>query len=208
LGILLALAELVHALGFGPGCSREEVLDWVIELEGHPDNAVASCLGGMGICSRRSRGGFGYTRLPVGPELQWVALVPELELSTEAARKLLPKEVPFRHAVENMQNAARLAVCLGTGRYEELEGLFSDHLHQPYRQVLIPGFQEILESSRKAGALGGFLSGAGSTLMAVVLKRSGNAESVADAMLQTAKLHGLRARILTLEADNDGARVV
>ena len=55
--------------------------------------------------------------------------------------------------------------------YAGLRGLFLDHFHQPFRRPLIPGFDAILHSATEAGALGSFLSGAGSTLMAVTLDR-------------------------------------
>jgi homoserine kinase len=208
LGILLGLAELTHSLGLAAAESRESVLDWVIHLEGHPDNAVASCLGGLGVCSRRPGGGFGYSRVEVGPELQWVALVPDLKLSTEEARRLLPQSIPLTQAVENMQNTARLAVALALGRYKELPYLFKDNIHQPYRQALIPGFQDILLAATDAGALGSFLSGAGSCLMAVVHRESLKSKAVAEAMLIEAQKYGLSAGTLILEADNHGARVV
>ncbi len=158
-------------------------LTLLIELEGHPDNAVPSFLGGFAVCAHATddpADGFVYTRVPVKPELSFVTLVPELRLSTETARGLLPKEVPFRHAVENAQRTARIAAAFCTGDYAALRGMFVDHLHQPYRQVLIPGFAAILGAAREAGALGSFLSGAGSCLMALTLD---NVEAISAAML-------------------------
>jgi homoserine kinase len=202
LGILMGLAELTRPV------PREEILRLLIELEGHPDNAVPSFLGGFAVCSRASddpKAGFGYTRVAVAPKLSFVTLVPDLKLSTEVARGLLPHQVPFRHAVENAQRTARIAAIFCTGDYPSLRGLFVDHLHQPFRQSLIPGFGEILGAAQDAGALGSFLSGAGSCLMAVTLD---GAEVIGAAMQETAKRHGLTGRVLILHADNDGAKVV
>ncbi len=85
--------------------------------------------------------------------------------------------------------------------------MFVDHLHQPYRQVLIPGFGEILAAAGtgRAGALGSFLSGAGSSLMAITLD---HVDDISKAMLETARQHQLPAKILVLQADNEGAQVV
>src|SRR6202012_5764819 len=157
LGVLMALAELV---GDSFPVTREQSLTLLIELEGHPDNAVPSFLGGFAVCAHASddpADGFVYTRVPVKPELTFVTLVPELKLSTETARGLLPKEVPFRNAVENAQRTAAITAAFCTGDYASLRGMFVDHLHQPYRQVLIPGFADILATARGAGALGSFL---------------------------------------------------
>jgi homoserine kinase len=205
LGILMGLAEMVRDTTPIP---REEILRLLIELEGHPDNAVPSFLGGFAICSRAGidpREGFGYTRVAVDPKLSFVTLVPDLKLSTEVARGLLPKEVPFRHAVENAQRTARISAIFCTGDYPALRGLFVDHLHQPYRESLIPGFAEILGAAQEAGALGSFLSGAGSCLMAITLA---GAEKVGAAMQEAAKRHGLSGRVLVLHADNEGAKVI
>ena len=204
-GILMGLAELVREAGPVP---REEILRLLIELEGHPDNAVPSFLGGFAVCARATsdpREGFDYTRVPVDRELSFVTLIPELRLSTEAARALLPREVPFRHAVENAQRAARITAIFCTREYPALRGLFVDHLHQPFRQELIPGFADILAAAQDAGALGSFLSGAGSCLMAVTLDPI---EAVSRAMLETAKLHNLPGRVVVLHADNEGAKVL
>ena len=202
LGILMGLAEIVQPV------PREEILRLLIELEGHPDNAVPSFLGGFAVCSRASddpMASFGYTRVAVDPKLFFVTLAPDLKLSTEVARGLLPHEVPFRHAVENAQRTARIAAIFCTGDYAALRGQFVDHLHQPFRQSLIPGFGEILGAAQDAGALGSFLSGAGSCLMAVTLD---NAEKIGAAMQEAAKRHGLASRVLVLHTDNVGAKVV
>jgi homoserine kinase len=131
--------------------------------------------------------------------------VPDLRLSTETARGLLPKEVPFRHAVENAQRTARIAAAFCTSDYAALRGMFVDHLHQPYRQVLIPGFSAILTAAQEAGAIGSFLSGAGSCLMALSLD---HVEEISAAMLDTARKHDLPATVIVLKADNDGAQVI
>jgi len=205
LGVLMGLAELVRDT---LPLTREQILHLLIELEGHPDNAVPSFLGGFAVCAHASddpADGFVYTRVEVKPEIQFVTLVPELRLSTEAARGLLPKEIAFRHAVENAQRTARIAAAFCTGDYASLSGMFFDHLHQPYRQVLIPGFADILAAAREAGALGSFLSGAGSCLMAVTLDRT---EAISAAMREAAQKYRLPGRVIVLQADNEGARVL
>jgi len=205
LGMLMGLAELVKD---STPVSREQILDLLIKLEGHPDNAVPSFLGGFAVSAHASDNpadGFSYMRIAVKPELSFVTLIPDLKLSTEVARGLLPKEVPFRHAVENAQRTALIAAAFCTGDYTKLRGLFVDHFHQPFRQVLIPGFANILAAARDAGAFGSFLSGAGSTLMALTLS---NEEAISAAMLNAARQHNLPARVIVLKADNEGAQIL
>jgi homoserine kinase len=205
LGLLMGLAELVRD---DFSLSPEQILNLLIELEGHPDNAVASFLGGLAVCAHAAAdpdAGFSYTRVPVRPELSFVALIPDLKLSTEMAREILPPDVPFAHAVENTQRTARIVAAFCTNDYASLRGLFIDHLHQPYRETLIPGFGDILRAATDAGALGSFLSGAGSTLMAITLDQ---VDAISAAMIEAARRHNLPAHVQVLKADNDGARVV
>ena len=205
LGVLMGLAELVKE---SLPVSRECILKLLIDLEGHPDNAVPSFLGGFAVCARASdqtADGFAYTRVPVRPELSFITLVPDLRLSTEKARELLPKEISFRLAVENSQRTARIAAAFCVGDYAALRGMFVDHLHQPFRQVLIPGFAAILTAAREAGALGSFLSGSGSCLMAVTLD---HVAAISAAMLNAAQEHNLPAKVIVLKADNDGAQII
>jgi homoserine kinase len=200
----MGLAELVH---HEFPLSREQILNLLIELEGHPDNAVASFLGGLTVCAHAAPdpdAGFSYARIPVAPELGFVALIPDLKLSTEMARGLLPSEIPLAQAVENAQRTARIVAAFCTNDYAGLRGLFVDHFHQPFRRALIPGFDAILRSATDAGALGSFLSGAGSTLMALTLDR---AEAISAAMLEAAERHHLPAHVRVLQADNEGVTV-
>ena len=205
LGVLMGLAELMKE---SFPVTREQILNLLIELEGHPDNAVPSFLGGFAVCSHATDNpadGFAYTRVTVKPELAFVTLIPDLRLKTETARELLPREVPFGHAVENVQRAARIATAFCVYDYASLRGLFIDHLHQPFRQVLIPGFNEILAAAYEAGALGSFLSGAGSSLMALTLDQ---ADAISAVMVHTAEKYKLPARVVVLKADNEGAKIL
>ena len=86
--------------------------------------------------------------------------------------------------------------------YEKLRGAFIDHLHQPYRKKLIPFLDDVIKAGEKAGALGGFLSGSGSTIICLTLR---SPERVAAAMLRASRLTSARTAITT--ADNGGARI-
>jgi homoserine kinase len=56
----------------------------------------------------------------------------------------------------------------------------------------------------QAGALGSFLSGAGSSLMAVTLDQ---VEAISSGMMETARRHGLPASVRVLQADNEGVKI-
>lgn len=191
LGILAGLNALA-----GQALLPEQVLGLVTELEGHPDNAVPAFYGGFAACAAGK-----FLTAPVQPRLKFVALIPEQRLETKAARKVLPKQVTLADAVKNLQNTALITAAFCAQAYEVLPNLFVDTLHQPYRAKLLPCFEPVLEAARRTGALGGFLSGSGSTLMAVTLS---DAEKVRRAMLKAA---GIEAKALILTADNTGHQV-
>jgi homoserine kinase len=86
--------------------------------------------------------------------------------------------------------------------YQKLRGAFADHLHQPFRTKLIPFLPSVVAAAEKAGALGAFLSGSGSTIAAVTLKSS---KRIAAAMARAAKIPG--CTIIT-HADNRGAKIL
>ena len=58
-----------------------------------------------------------------------------------------------------------MVASLMTGKFENLEMAMEDKIHQPYRKELIPHMEDIF-----AKATACYLSGAGSTLMAMVTK--------------------------------------
>lgn len=177
------------------------ILDLTVALEGHPDNAVPAFLGGFAACSPA-----GHIRAEVGPELKFVVAVPEIEVETKAARAVLPKSVSLQDAILNLQGTAALVGAFVGRDYSALRGNFGDKLHQPYRSALIPGCQAVMDAALQAGALGAFISGSGSAMMALALQGE---DSIALAMAGAFQAAGIReARTHVLQADNRGAFVV
>jgi homoserine kinase len=188
------------------------------ELEGHPDNAAPASLGGFTVVVGRDaalRRPIGAARRPyqrdgfptvqrfiVLPRLYFVLLVPELEIRTSIARKLLPSKISHAAAVENCANACAIAAAFASKDYEKLRGVFADHLHQPFRTKLMPFLPYVIAAAEKAGALGAFLSGSGSTICAITLQHP---DRVAAAMKRAARSS---SRTIVTRADNRGARSI
>ena len=88
--------------------------------------------------------------------------------------------------------------------YALLRGAFADQLHQPFREkALIPFLSKVIAAGEHAGALGGFLSGSGSTICCLTLE---NPKAVAAAM-RTAAGKGDAYTLITT-ADNEGAAAI
>jgi homoserine kinase len=108
-------------------------------------------------------------------------------------------------AVTNLQNTALITAAFCSQNYAALAGQFADTLHQPARSKILPILDEAITAGTKAGALGGFLSGSGSTVMCVTLREP---QSVAAAMLRAAKRKKIPATVHVFTADNRGLRAV
>ncbi len=192
LGVLHGLNQLS-----GSPLNREEIFKLCAELEGHPDNSAPAEFGGFTI----ARPDGTLQRYRVDRKLEFALLIPDFEVSTADARSVLPKMVPLREAVISLSNACAIAGAFASREYEKLVGCFDDRLHQPFRQKLVPFLAPVIEAASRAGALGGWLSGSGSTVTCIGLGASGR---IADAMLAACKIQG--ARVVTTHADNAGVR--
>lgn len=143
----------------------EYPLDMACNLEGHPDNVVPAYHGG--ICASVKDGNqprFFQLRTP--SDLACVVCVPDFELATEKARKVLPQKVSREDAVSTASRVAFLVGAIEQRRYEWLKFAMKDVIHQPYRRPLIPGMQSVIDAAMKAGAYGAALSGAGPSIFA------------------------------------------
>lgn len=187
LGILHGLNELC-----GGPLNRLSIFHLCAELEGHPDNAAPCSFGGFTVVR-----GENFQRFEVS-RLRFVLLIPDFEISTPAARKILPAKMSRAHAVQSAGNAAAIAAAFASRDYEKLRGAFADQLHQPFRAKLIPFLPRVIAAAEKAGALGAFLSGSGSTICAVTLR---NPQRVGAAMKRAAPC---KAEIVITTADNRG----
>ena len=189
----------VHGLNeiSGRPLTRVQLFDLCATLEGHPDNAAPAAYGGFTVAKPHAE----PIRAEVAPELKFVLLVPDFEISTPAARAVLPEQLDRLLVVESCVNACHITAAFMQQRYDLLRGHFTDHFHQPHRTSLIPFLPRVIAAGEAAGALGGFLSGSGSTICCLTLE---NAKAVAAAMREAAGKGDAYTLITT--ADNEGAR--
>ena len=150
----------------GDPLGQPELLRLATDLEGHPDNAAAALLGGFTISARTEDGGVDAVRFDPPRDLRAVLFIPELRLSTEDMRDILPDTVPLADAVANIGAVALGVAGLASGRYEVLKQLTVDRLHEPYRAKVYPQLPALIGAAREAGAIGACLSGAGSSILA------------------------------------------
>jgi len=191
LGVLHGLDEMS-----GAKLGAKRLYELCAQLEGHPDNAAPAAFGGFTV----ARAGAETLRCEVDDTLKFILLIPDFEVSTPEARKVLPDTIPRSGAVTSVANACRITAAFLQRRYDLLRGCFADGLHQPFREPLIPFLSKAIAAGERAGALGGFLSGSGSTICCITLD---NEDAIATAMLDTAPPG---SHVVVTTADNQGTR--
>jgi len=195
----------------GSPLEREALLALAVEMEGHPDNVTPALLGGLQVTASDDSG---VCHLRVEPPrgLAVVICIPDVQVSTETARRALPQQYSREDAVFNLGRVAILVASMALGKLEHLRSGMEDRIHQPYRAPLIPGFGAAVDGAIQAGAAGACLSGSGSTILALVDGRTDGAGAraarIGEAMVDAVQHAGHEALWTLLEPDLDGTVVV
>lgn len=173
-------------------------------IEGHPDNCVAAAMGGMTagfLSGDRVHALHVANHLLLGVSL----FIPHDPLLTVRARAALPVQVPLADAVFDLGRLAFLVTALIWGRWETIGPAMEDHLHQPYREALIPALASVINAAREAGAYGAALSGGGPTVIA--LGPVETAATVAEAMRERAEALNWRGQSMVTRVREHGVQV-
>jgi homoserine kinase len=191
------------AVAAAAAAGADDPLAHGVEIDGHPENAAASALGGL-VAAAMVDGHAVARRLPLDPDLRFVVLVPDHALSTVAARAALPDQVPHADAAFNLGRSGLLVAGLADLR-QLVPAATEDRLHQEQRAVLFPQASAILAGLRASGALGACWSGAGPTLLAMASVASVDAVRAAGERLLAE--HGVAGRVRDLAPDLHGVTV-
>lgn len=197
-GLLIGNALTGHKM------SQQEMLSLATALEGHPDNVAPAIYGGLSI-SIMVDGKALTNSIGMGQDISFIVVSPDIEVTTEEARKALPKIIDYQSAVFNVSRVSFLVSALLMKQYDRIFYGLQDKLHVPYRIHLIPGGEEVLKAATHAGALGSTISGSGSTLLAFAIN---DEEQIMNAMIDCFKNHGLESVGHILKCTNEGAKII
>jgi homoserine kinase len=183
--------------------------DWILqltsELEGHPDNVAPAIFGGLAL-SWQDSDQYSSTSATVSETVVPVVAVPDFELSTEAARALLPASVGHHAAAMNAGRAALLIHAL-TSKPQFLLAGTEDYLHQSYRAEAMRPSAALISALRAAGHAA-VVSGAGPTVLVLA---DGQAQAAAVVgfieEFTAANTPDIGWRVLKLAVDVEGAKV-
>lgn len=183
--------------------SKGEILRLAASLEGHPDNVTAALVGGC-VAVLYQGGAVFYCQIPIPAGLKAVAFIPDFRMSTSAGRQLLEEPYPLKDVLFNMNRVTLLVAALATDRLENLRIATQDRLHQPRRRKLFPHMDSIFDAALAAGALGVFLSGGGSSIIALTKE---DEVKIGQAMAEKGAELGTKGRVALMNPVLQGAQI-
>jgi homoserine kinase len=153
------------AVAAAAAAGSRDPLGVAARVDGHPENAAASVVGGM-VAATLVRGAVRAVRMPLDGGLVFVAMVPDRPLPTAKARQALPQQVSRTDATFNLGRLSLLLAGLAD-RSLLIREATEDRLHQDYRSPLFPEAPQLLSRLVAAGAMAACWSGAGPTLLGI-----------------------------------------
>jgi homoserine kinase len=159
----------------------------------HADNVAASLLGGFTIVYDNP---IRTISLKPPADLAAVVVTPQLPVRSEKtrkARKIIPDKINVKKAVLNVGRASAMAAAFAQGDIRMIGTGMNDEIAEPYRQHLIPGYQDVKRMGLEAGAAGVSISGAGPSLVALVDGNNHEPRLVAQAMVKTFARNNVRS---------------
>lgn len=185
-GTAVAINEL-----FSLGYSKEELV-WIaargeVAAAGitHADNVAPCIMGDLTVvCGKHIE----HVEMP---QVSIVAILPEIIVSTRAARTILPQQVPLKEMVQNVSKAAMLMAGVIKKDPRIIGQSLSDTFNERYRSPLIKGYEGVREAALSSGAYGVAISGSGPTMLA--LSPEDRAFAVAASMRKSFNAAGVEA---------------
>jgi homoserine kinase len=205
-GMVFALNKLL-----GNPFSNIELMPFAMEGErlacgsAIADNVSAALYGGFTLV--RSYKPLDIVSLPTPNALYATVIHPQIEVKTEAARKILNDMVPLNDAVKQWGNVGGLVSGLYSEDYNLISRSLHDYIVEPLRATLIPHFDAVKKNALKAGALGCGIAGSGPSIFALS-KGLKKAEAVADAMQNVYQKTDIDFNIYVSKINTQGVKII
>ncbi|MCB0373021.1 MAG: homoserine kinase [Muricauda sp.] len=171
----------------------------------HADNVAPAIYGGFTLV--RSYDPLDIVTIPTPPELYATVIHPQIEIKTSDSRKILKSTIPMEKGIRQWGNLGGLIAGLFQNDYDLIGRSLEDHIVEPIRSILIPGFDNIKANALKADALGGGISGSGPSIFALS-KGKETAEKVAQSMRETYQKVGIPFDIHVSKINAQGVKPI
>lgn len=147
----------------------------------HADNIAPCILGGITLI--RSIFPLDIVALPA-PDLFVTLVHPQIEVRTADARSVLKQRIELKDAIKQWGNIAGLVAGILRNDHALIGRSLHDHIIEPVRSILIPGFDQLKQACMQAGAIGGGISGSGPSVF-MLSPDEASAHRIAEAMQHT-----------------------
>ncbi|MDG1405708.1 MAG: hypothetical protein P8R35_05775, partial [Planctomycetota bacterium] len=189
----------------GSPLSDEVLLNEAIDLEGNPENAVASFKGGAHWSAPLGKDSYAHLPITIHRNVRFLLVIPPYPLETKKSRGALPKSVALYRAVRQAQRPPLLLEGLRSLQPELIRAGIDDDLHVAPRLKLLKGANQLIDFAYKAGALGATISGAGSALL--IVSRTGEISNLETRMRSRVKrLWGSDGIVISTTVQHKGAQ--
>lgn len=195
---------------FGLNLSKNQLFEFAIELEPHPDNIGASLFGSLFVPMQNDDKSWNYSLVKINPNIKFLCITPDIQLSTKFSRNILPSKYESANVVYNIQHSCSLLLSLisETIDVDMISKSLNDKLHQPFRIPYVPGLDEVLQSITSyntPGLLGIVLSGSGPSILALCYD---NFIQINDKITNILSKHNLECKSLLLNQDCIGTNII
>lgn len=154
----------------------------------HADNVAPALFGGFTLV--RSYNPLDIVKINTPSELFATVIHPQIEVKTSDSRRILKTTISLEDGIKQWGNVGGLIAGLFTEDYDLIGRSLEDHIVEPIRSILIPGFDAVKQKALEAGALGCGISGSGPSIFALS-KGEIMAQKVAQAMIEVYEKIGI-----------------
>lgn len=169
----------------------------------HADNVAPAIFGGFTLV--RSYSPLDIITIPAPSDLYITIIHPQIEIKTSDSRKILKTTISMETGIKQWGNVGGLVAGLFKEDYALIGRSLEDHIVEPIRSILIPGFDEVKKVALSTGALGSGISGSGPSIFAFS-KGKDTAIKVGNAMKLVYDKIGIAYEIHVSKINKDGVR--
>jgi homoserine kinase len=131
----------------------------------HADNVAPALFGGFTLV--RSYQPLDIVKINTPSELYATVVHPQIEVKTSDSRRILKTTISLEDGIKQWGNVGGLIAGLFTEDYDLIGRSLEDHIIEPIRSILIPGFDAVKQKALETGALGCGISGSGPSIFAL-----------------------------------------
>ncbi len=193
-------AALAVAVAGAAGAA--DPLKVAVTIDGHPENAGASVLGGL-VAATMENGKPVAKRIDIDPRNTFLVVVPDFELSTSKARSVLPGKLDLKDVAQNLGSLALMIAGL-INQDQFTRAASRDNIHQPFRNLLNPKAEKIIDFILNEGGLGACWSGAGPSILALTDEDN---QSLKDKLTRYLAEISYKAEVMSLKPDLGGLQI-